>query len=520
MCGQSGAAGSLYVGEKKAAENLMILNTIRGPHSTGLAVIPRIYNHNKHEEPTVIKELGTPYGDGDGGLGILGHKKYKDAMNKSAVCVMTHNRWATRGDISRKNCHPFFFEKDLVGTHNGTLEFSYKNKLIGADRFDTDSECLYNTIAIKGPKNTLEKIDGAYALAWYDLKKNTINLARNDDRPLYWCLNHDNQALFWSSTAYMLYSALEEAKVSRGENKVHLLTSNTIFSWKIPLINKAFDEPERIKITPPTFVQRVYSGGRRDDWDDPFYSGPDLQDVRSSKVSEEEDAKKKEEELKKKQEEEAKKASETNADEHDQHRINHAHYSCMNPNYKAQPSLWETRRQLAEAHKNSTPAPKVVEHNKAVAEEQFKLGPAKNIPTNWIKKHDASFDKVWWDPDTRTYVLYQYITVQAKWFRSQSESPPNCLPFKMINIEAGGSHLFSYQKKRKQGGGKETLVFYKGFKGNLLSEAAFSTLMAKGCINCDRSPVWGNEVRFINKEIFLCEHSKDSPNIVNLVMKS
>jgi hypothetical protein len=196
-----GCAGSIGDKEEKAFINLLQLDTIRGPHSTGVLIV----NSNKHA--AVHKELGTPWE-------LMDSRKFEKGMNGVNNLLMGHNRFATKGAINVANAHPFMFE-NVIGAHNGTLTTQY-----GLDdwkEFDVDSENLYHHMNNNGVDDTIAKVNGAFALTWYDRKAQTINFIRNEQRPLFYAYSDDRKSLFWASEQWMLSVALSRNGVKIGQ---------------------------------------------------------------------------------------------------------------------------------------------------------------------------------------------------------------------------------------------------------------------------------------------------------------
>lgn len=92
-----------------------------------------------------------------------------------------HNRAATKGGVYDWTAHPFDFE-NLTGVHNGTL-FNHRN-LPGGNKFGVDSEAIFNALNDYSPDEIIPKLDGAFALVWFDKRNETLSMVRNEERPL------------------------------------------------------------------------------------------------------------------------------------------------------------------------------------------------------------------------------------------------------------------------------------------------------------------------------------------------
>ncbi|CAN5950617.1 unnamed protein product [Sphagnum jensenii] len=131
-----------------------LFDVVRGHHSTGTAIVKRFDSEIEMAKAAVPSPM------------FIGLKEYQDLMNKASLKVIIgHNRYATIGEKTPKNAHPFKFP-NLVGAHNGTIDSWSLRDLEDSGQFGTDSEALYNSISKIGIKSTIEKMTGAWALSW------------------------------------------------------------------------------------------------------------------------------------------------------------------------------------------------------------------------------------------------------------------------------------------------------------------------------------------------------------------
>lgn len=229
-------AGDTGYKYKDVFTDLLIVDSMRGPHSTGMALVKR-YN----KEVVLCKEVGNPFN-------LIGTEAYKKALNLAASCIIGHNRFATVGEHSTANAHPFMFEH-IVGAHNGTLDKSSLKYLDDFEYFGTDSEAIFHHLNDNGLRDTLDQITGAWALTWFDGRDNTINFLRNSKRPLFYCYSKDQCTLLWASEIEMLDFCLKRRNLDKFEDAFYSVDADTHYSWKIPdAVNGKFGAPTRVEM--------------------------------------------------------------------------------------------------------------------------------------------------------------------------------------------------------------------------------------------------------------------------------
>ena len=224
MCGLVGIAGTINKADLDAFAFLLIIDGVRGMHSTGMAVVDRDTPYNAD----VHKLAVTPYE-------FIQTRRFEKILTTDAQVLMGHNRHATIGKINSINAHPF--DNDwLVGAHNGTL--NNKHSLDDYLEFGTDSEAMFFNIGKNGLDNTVSKLRGAWAMTFYNYENQSINFLRNKERPFHFCLSESRQAMYWASEASMLTWSLKQAGIKH--TKIYQLAEDSHLELDIPEKGKMF----------------------------------------------------------------------------------------------------------------------------------------------------------------------------------------------------------------------------------------------------------------------------------------
>lgn len=176
---------------ERAFRELLILDSIRGEHSTGVAAVSNL-------DVRIAKVVGDPFE-------LFRSRSFTEALAMPNKVLIGHNRYATAGAVNKKNAHPFQID-EIVGAHNGTLTNKYQ--LLDGHKFDVDSEALYNHMEKKGLESLLKTMNGAWALVWWDGRDETLNILRNKERSLYVASLNAGGVIFWASEKWMLEVAL------------------------------------------------------------------------------------------------------------------------------------------------------------------------------------------------------------------------------------------------------------------------------------------------------------------------
>ncbi len=461
----------------------------------------------------VAKEVGNPFNLID--ITRKDAWDFSDIMAGNTKVFLGHNRAATRGTVKRNNSHPFLFES-VMGMHNGTLIPSSQYKLTHHKKFDTDSEAIIAELETEGVEATIPKLEGAYALVWYDSRDNTVNFIRNKERSLYYIFDEDEKQLFWSSEWEHLASATNQIKMK--DKGLRLLPENMHLSWTVPNSNEKFGEPTTVKregFVPVPFTRGSNIYG--DEWDEATKGWKPKKDQTGNNIKH------------------TYHSSNSNKSGHSGITDEFPHFDQTLHMYKK----WDGKRNngcwvysetyggdyvpLFEAHERKdvkallegdkktelvivpeNPLPVTNDmalYKENLKERRFQSVAGEVLTNKFPVIFKADNVKVIFNTKDKSYITYKFegFKPEEGWIREETKICPMIVPFTMMDISA--RHEFKHKKH-----GKNKIPMYKGFKGDLLVQASFEALMKSGCMECDRIPVWGNKVQFLSHKEFLCEH--------------
>lgn len=250
MCGIIGMVNKGKNGFSQTALNafndLLFMDTLRGPDSTGVALV------NVDGDVSVLKDsVSAPE--------FYCTKEYNDVIDapayKTGKALIGHNRKATVGKIVKENAHPFVINDEFVLVHNGSLT---SHKHLGDAVVDSNAIAQYlhdkwnDDDTPEQKAEVLAHIGGAWALVWYDLRSNRLNIVRNPQRPLSWA--ETSTEFFFGSEQAMLLAGLSR-------NNLKPTSLQEVATYKVYSFNLGDDsfssKVEEVDLPTAPFIQKV-----------------------------------------------------------------------------------------------------------------------------------------------------------------------------------------------------------------------------------------------------------------------
>lgn len=229
MCGLTGFFSlnahtdrTTYQHKKAFMQQMLYLSALRGRDSTGLALC-----NMRNAIPDMLYKRAMESSDF---LQLDRTGALLTAVD-DALVVLGHTRSKTVGNVGDDEAHPFKYEH-ITMIHNGSVT-NYKSLLAKDDSCDvqTDSAHIAYSMAYYGAKETLEKLNGAFCIAWYDALEKTFNIARNEERPLYFIEVPAWKGLAFASELGMLASTLDRIGI-KCKGKFLWPQEYQILTWK------------------------------------------------------------------------------------------------------------------------------------------------------------------------------------------------------------------------------------------------------------------------------------------------
>lgn len=215
MCGLVGFFGIPNKNRLDAFHDMLQFDVVRGRHSTGVAGI-------KLKKIDIVKAAVLPQQ-------LMDTEEYDKKIDTiENFCLLGHNRFATKGEVSDQNAHPFR-HKHITLAHNGTL-WNHES-LPDGKNFKVDSEAMTYAIANLGIKEAWKKFNGAAAITYWDSKDGSLNIASNGKRSLFFGFLQNRDGVMWSSEPWTVRAAMMRNHLSLDEGVMEAPDDNVLYTF-------------------------------------------------------------------------------------------------------------------------------------------------------------------------------------------------------------------------------------------------------------------------------------------------
>ena len=232
MCGLVGMAGNILKDDRNMFRQMLIVDAVRGHHSTGVAGI------NDKRESFVFKKALSP-------VDLMQLDGFDVACDWDSQVLIGHNRYATVGKVNNATAHPFDYE-GLIAAHNGTLQGWYN--LPDSKDFNVDSECMIANLARSGFEKIVPQLRGAWAITAYDDNEHAVKIIRNEERPLVIRFKHDGSVMYWASEEWMITVTAGRQGIKLHEHSF-VVNPDVLYTFPLPE-TKGFGLPAKATHTP------------------------------------------------------------------------------------------------------------------------------------------------------------------------------------------------------------------------------------------------------------------------------
>jgi predicted glutamine amidotransferase len=246
----------------------LMLDELRGADSTGLIQVDTDFKVNAFRSILPGHQfIGSELFKENGGVGW---------------CGIGHNRSATRGAVALDNAHPFRFGAVTL-VHNGTLNHWGASLPTFQKGFAVDSMQIAYAMAQHEPeqaKEVLEKIDGDFAIVWVDERDQSVNMARNNARPMHFTWNPSRSFMMFMSDGHMLTTINKSLRWSGAQGgSIYQVDSFKHLKWKFGSLEpevQSFDpfvKPRPVGMAPAGGSLRTAVARAQEKWGDRSSTG-------------------------------------------------------------------------------------------------------------------------------------------------------------------------------------------------------------------------------------------------------
>ncbi|MDE2097324.1 MAG: hypothetical protein KGL39_08785 [Patescibacteria group bacterium] len=185
---------------KSAFRQLLEAASWRGRDATGIACV----KINKLKEPAVVYKKAIKAGD----FIDMDHYRRIERNFDDYGFVIGHARSSTSDgwNLADENAHPFQFGP-VTMVHNGTIR-NYRTLDSGIEHPVDSAHVAACLSKSDDPKEVLEQLMGPFALVWHDARDGTLNFAKNNEKPLFFCFIEKENTMFWGSELEAMYAVL------------------------------------------------------------------------------------------------------------------------------------------------------------------------------------------------------------------------------------------------------------------------------------------------------------------------
>lgn len=154
---------------------LLHISQLRGQDSSGLFLV------DNKQQYSFLKDTCTS-------STLISTNRYSSLLSSADwdVCI-GHSRAATVGGMTYDAAHPHIYENIML-VHNGTVR-NHNAKLTGCPVGVSDSSALawkLNELDVGDAHKLFASIQDFGAVIWYDFRDKSLNIAKDDSRPLFW----------------------------------------------------------------------------------------------------------------------------------------------------------------------------------------------------------------------------------------------------------------------------------------------------------------------------------------------